>query len=61
MHTIASLKNRFLLIHSIFEFYDYSERSVGEQRELYKPMHWKKRANLQIYKENFLAASHYAF
>lgn len=41
---IQLLPSKTGFIHSIFEFYDYSERSVGEQRELYKPMHWKKRA-----------------
>lgn len=44
MHKLRFRLLPVLLCHTIYDFYDYSESSAGGQRELYKPMHWKKRA-----------------
>lgn len=46
MHKLRLRLLSVYLCHSIYDFYNYSERSAGtgDQRELYKPMHWKKHA-----------------
>lgn len=50
------------LCHSIYNFYNYSERSAGEQSDLNKPMHWKKTSlTYRFINKNYSAASHNAF